>query len=171
MKLILVRHGDAGAYTTPDNERNLSSLGKTQATQTAHFLADLFLTDLLAEYRATDNAIIVSSTYNRAIQTADVINGVFDNLAKPLNTYTIDNITPNDTLSCAIDSLDVFLQNHANDDSTVIVVSHMNLIAKIDAYLTASSPVAFGLAECRVLDMPVFGSDLARCVKTFVPQV
>lgn len=163
MKLILVRHGDAGAYTTPDNERNLSSLGKTQATQTAEFLADLIPTDL--------NVIMVSSTYNRAIQTADVINGVFKKLDKTLDAYSIDNITPNDTLSCAIDSLDVFLQNHANDDSTVIVVSHMNLIAKIDAYLTASSPVAFGLAECRVLDMPVFGSDLARCVKTFVPQV
>lgn len=163
MKLILVRHGDAGAYTTPDNERNLSSLGKTQATQTAEFLADLIPTDL--------NVIMVSSTYNRAIQTADVINGVFKKLDKTLDAYSIDNITPNDTLSCAIDSLDVFLQNHASDDSTVIVVSHMNLIAKIDAYLTASSPVAFGLAECRVLDMPVFGSDLARCVKTFVPQV
>lgn len=163
MKLILVRHGDAGAYTTPDNKRNLSSLGKTQATQTAEFLADLIPTDL--------NVIMVSSTYNRAIQTADVINGVFKKLDKTLDAYSIDNITPNDTLSCAIDSLDVFLQNHANDDSTVIVVSHMNLIAKIDAYLTASSPVGFGLAECRVLDMPVFGADLARCVKTFVPQV
>ncbi len=38
MKIILIRHGDAGAYTHPDSERNLSELGKRQANQTAEWL-------------------------------------------------------------------------------------------------------------------------------------
>jgi len=45
MQLILVRHGDAGAYTLPDHERNLSALGQAQASQTAKWLAENFEPD------------------------------------------------------------------------------------------------------------------------------
>ncbi len=40
MQLILDRHGDAGAYTLPDHERNLSALGQAPASQTSALLAE-----------------------------------------------------------------------------------------------------------------------------------
>ena len=73
MKIILIRHGDAGAYTHPDSERNLSELGKRQANQTAEWLKGY------AEKNGSPD-LFISSPYNRAVQTCQIIKQKFANV-------------------------------------------------------------------------------------------
>ena len=110
MQLILVRHGDAGAYTLPDHERNLSALGQAQASQTAAWLAENF---------EPDHFIV--SPYNRAQQTLAQIQQFFPHV--PVTTY--EGITPDNDADIAVDALGELVGD------CMVVVCHMNIIAKI----------------------------------------
>ena len=72
MQLILVRHGDAGAYTLPDHERNLSALGQAQAHRPQRGFAENF---------EPDHFIV--SPYNRAQQTLAKIQQFFPHVLWP----------------------------------------------------------------------------------------
>ena len=128
MQLILVRHGDAGAYTLPDHERNLSALGQAQASQTAAWLAENF---------EPDHFIV--SPYNRAQQTLAKIQQFFPHALGELV------------------------------GDCMVVVCHMNIIAKIAHILTDDSLEGFALAEARVYDMGILAPSLAAEIKRFVP--
>lgn len=152
MKLILVRHGDAGAYTLPDNERNLSKLGQAQAGQTAQFLQKF----------AIDQ--VISSPYHRAVQTATILTNL------PL--VICDKITPDDDAKNGLLAIahlvdDAIVQNHG----TVLVVCHMNIIAKMADLLDGQGLDGFHLAEARVFDLPFIGVGQGTEIERSVPTV
>lgn len=160
MQIILVRHGDAGAYTQPDSERNLSELGKAQAQQTADWLA--------AHHQPT---LFIHSPYNRAAQTCEILHNALVN-AKNVPVWVNGDITPDDDAKQAVNSLAAQLEQVDNlADACVVVVFHMNIIANVAAILSGSEPDDFSLAEARVLHTEVFAPDLAELVARFVPQV
>lgn len=160
MQIILVRHGDAGAYTLPDNERNLSDLGRAQAKQTAEWLA--------AHYQPT---LFIHSPYNRATQTCEILHSALTNAAD-VPVWINGDITPDDDAKQAVDSLAAQLESIQNpDEACVVVVFHMSVIAKVAAILTGHDPDGFSLAEARVLSAEVFAPNLAETVTRFVPQV
>lgn len=154
MKLILIRHGDAGAYTLPDHARNLSELGQSQAQQTATWLAN--------HYSPT---LFISSPYNRAKQTCEIVKQDFTDI--PLTI--VDNITPDDDPKIAIDTLGELLTN-IDDNACVVVVCHMNIIAYMTSILTGEKPTGFQLAEARVLEMEVVAEYLGNQVGQFIPN-
>lgn len=147
--LLLMRHGDAGAYTTPDHLRNLSPLGQTQAQSSAKWLTRYSI-DLL-----------ISSPYNRAYQTAAI--------AAPSLTHVIcDAITPDDDPKLGLLALAEKIDT-LPEGSVVLVVCHMNIIAKMAGLLTGEPPVPFGLAEVRAYELPCVGLGVATEVASFAP--
>ncbi|MFW2177363.1 MULTISPECIES: SixA phosphatase family protein [unclassified Moraxella] len=157
MKIILTRHGDAGAYTLPDHERNLSDLGKAQATQTAHWLADY-------AKKNGSPTLFISSPYNRAYQTCEIVKQGF-----PTVPHTVfEHITPDDDAKIAIDGLYPLVEDLA-EDSCVVIVCHMNIIAYMASILTGDTPESFGLAEARVFKAEVFAPNLAVEIERFSP--
>lgn len=155
MKLILIRHGDAGAYTHPDSERALSDLGRQQANSTGQWLA--------SHYKIHQ---CISSPYVRARQTADIV-------ISPQDTPKIsvcNAITPNDESMAGLNAIqgliddDVILQ-----DKTVAVVCHMNIIAQMAALLTNTTPEPFALAQARVYELSCIDVGQAVEIERFTP--
>lgn len=162
MKLIFIRHGDAGAYTHPDHARNLSDLGKAQAQQTANWLNEF------AKNNPKPDLFIVSP-YNRAKQTCDIVHQNFSDV--PLQIY--EHITPNDNADNAIKGLDKTIETaqHQNPSlDCVVIVCHMSIVANMVAILTGEHAEGFHLAEARVLETEVFAPSLATEVVRFVPN-
>lgn len=152
MKLILVRHGDAGAYTSPDNERNLSELGKAQATKTAQFLSQFTI----------DQAI--ASPYNRARQTAEILTDL------PLTICP--SITPDDNAKTGLLAIAGLIDDKViQKDGTVLVVCHMNIIAKMADLLDNQGLDSFSLAESRIFELPFVGAGQGVETERFVPIV
>lgn len=160
MKLILIRHGDAGAYTTPDHERNLSTMGQAQAKQTGEFLKDY----LAEQLQGACVDLVIASPYNRAYQTAQVI-------AQAVNytkTLTIcPSITPDDDAKDALMALDELIEPK---HTCIVVVCHMPIVAKLAQLIGASTQAGFELAQASVFDMAVFGIDQGVQVAQFCPD-
>ncbi|WP_019518507.1 phosphohistidine phosphatase SixA [Faucicola boevrei] len=154
MKLILIRHGDAGAYTHPDSERNLSEIGKAQAQKTAKWLQ-----------QNANPTLFISSPYNRAMQTCEIVKQAFADVEHQI----FANITPDDDAQTAINGLADLLAN-MNDDDCVVIVCHMNIIAYMAGLLTGEQPESFGLAEARILETNVLSNGLATQIGKFVPN-
>lgn len=154
MKLILIRHGDAGAYTHPDSERNLSEIGKAQAQKTAKWLQ-----------QNANPTLFISSPYNRAMQTCEIVKQAFADVEHQI----FANITPNDDAQTAINGLADLLAN-MNDDDCVVIVCHMNIIAYMAGLLTGEQPESFSLAEARILETNVLSNGLATQIGKFVPN-
>lgn len=160
MKLILIRHGDAGAYTTPDHERNLSTMGQAQAKQTGEFLNHY----LAEQLHGACVDLLISSPYNRAHQTAQVIAQVV-NYTKP--PTICQSITPDDDVKQALMALDELIEpKHA----CIVVVCHMPIIAKLAQLIGARTQAGFELAQASVFDMAVFGVDQGVQVAQFCPD-
>lgn len=163
MKLIFIRHGDAGAYTHPDHARNLSDIGKAQAQQTADWLYDY------TQKNAMSPDLFIVSPYNRAQQTGDIVRHNFP--TTPLEIY--EHITPNDNAINAIKGLDHIIETalHTNPNlDCVVIVCHMSIVAYMVAILTGETAEGFTLAEARVIETPVFAPDLATEITRFIPQ-
>lgn len=163
MKVIFIRHGDAGAYTQPDNARNLSELGKAQAQQTADWLNDF------AKKNVTPDLFIVSP-YNRARQTCDIVRQNFSDV--PLQIY--EHITPHNNADNAIKGLDKIIETAQNENPNldcVVIVCHMSIVAYMVSILTGDTVEGFNLAEARVLETEVFAPNLATEMTRFVPKV
>ncbi|WP_394260926.1 phosphohistidine phosphatase SixA [Moraxella boevrei] len=154
MKLILIRHGDAGAYTHPDSERNLSEIGKAQAQKTAKWLQ-----------QNANPTLFISSPYNRAMQTCEIVKQAFADVEHQI----FANITPDDDAQTAINGLADLLAN-MNDDDCVVIVCHMNIIAYMAGLLTGEQPESFSLAEARILETNVLSNGLATQIGKFVPN-
>lgn len=166
MKLIFIRHGDAGAYTHPDHERNLSDLGKAQATQTANWLNAYFKDSAKTN---TKPDLFIVSPYNRARQTCDIVRQNFVDV--PLEIY--EHITPNDNADNAIKGLDKLIETAQNQNPNldcVVIVCHMSIVANMVAILTGERAEGFHLAEARVLKTDVFSPNLANEITRFVPN-
>lgn len=159
MKLIFIRHGDAGAYTLPDSERQLSALGQSQAMATGQWLAE--------HYTASQ---VITSPYHRARQTAQIVIDCQPSLS-PLALSVCEHITPNDEAIAGLDAIARLIDDKLwLNGGVVVVVCHMNVIAKMVAYLTGESPYGFDLAEARVLDVEMMAQAVASLDKRFVPM-
>lgn len=160
MYLILIRHGDAGAYTLPDHQRALSDLGQRQITQTAKWLQS-------RPYLA--NSQYIASPYRRAQESLTVL---LDNLSAQAPITTYEHITPNDDPSVALQGLGGLTQDEIiNQAGSLVVVCHMNIIAKMASLLTGEYPSGFELAEARVYELPFVATGQARWIDGFVPPL
>ncbi|WP_323841515.1 MULTISPECIES: SixA phosphatase family protein [unclassified Moraxella] len=164
MKLILVRHGQAEPYCDDDAGRRLTHVGKMQASQTADFLVNF------TKNNPVD--VVITSPYHRANQTASIILNELICAGQNPAFMTVKNITPDDNPAVGLDGIDHAVCHQfgtAIDDLTVVIVSHMPIIAHLAATLDGTSPVFFELAECRVFDTPVIAEGLATQIAQFTP--
>ena len=149
MKIILMRHGQAGDYTHPDSARELTDFGCQQATQTADYIVNNYRPDCF-----------VVSPYTRAQQTLKQLQA----LAPTIPVIIQDNITPGDDAHAALNEL-----SHIEAECSV-VVCHMSIIAKIASLLTGENPESFSLAEARVFEMEFVLADMAYEIDRFIPK-
>lgn len=156
MKLILVRHGHAGAYTQPDSERNLTETGKVQAEHTAAWLKQNYLPTQF-----------VSSPYNRARQTLDIISEQWDT---PLPRTEYAGITPDADARRAFKGLAKWSEQAIAENGCLIIVCHMNLVAYLAQLLTGEYQAGFSLAEARVYDIDVWAAGAASEIARFIPE-
>lgn len=160
MKLILVRHGEAnpvdGETIKTDSERTLTERGHAQARQTAEFVlskSDTFSPDLL-----------VVSPFIRARQTMQAFE---DMLGKQAQVY--NHITPVDDDKIALEYLSDLAES--TQSQCVLVVCHMDIVARLHARATADSYRGFLLAEARVLEQTIIADRLSCEIANFVPQI
>lgn len=157
MKVVLVRHGEAGPHAGDDAARALTGRGWLQARSTAEWLR--------GELGTTTGVRLLASPYQRAQETAQV-------LAELLGTpvCTVAAITPDDDPRVALAAIE---EAGAGAD-VLVVVSHMPLVAVLATWLTAGtlgSGRGFGLAEARVLEAELAGPGLATERAVHVPGV
>ena len=149
MKIILMRHGQAGEYTHPDSARQLTDFGQQQAEQTAGYIIDNYQPDYF-----------MVSPYVRAQQTLKQLQAI----APKIPVTIQDNITPGDDARAALAALSRI------EAECLIVVCHMSIIANIASLLTGISPESFALAEARVFEMEFVMSGMATEIDRFVPE-
>ena len=160
MKLIFIRHGQATAYCADDAGRNLTEFGQAQAHETAGYIAG-----------GHDVDLIVASPFNRAYQTAQILQTALENEGRAVELITLDSITPDDDPMQGLDDLDKLLQAKSiGDDACVVVVCHMPIVAHMVAILTGLGAVSFDLAGVAVLETPVIAPDLAQEIAYFSPK-
>lgn len=153
MQLILVRHGEAGQHHQ-DSQRELTERGLSQARQTADYICQHYHPDAL-----------VVSPYVRAQQTLEALSSKLPDV--PVTVF--ENITPLDDHVPAID--DFLAHAEAKQAQCMVVVCHMDIVARICAALTGDAFVGFSLAEARVLEQTVIAASLSRQVAHFIPDV
>lgn len=140
MQLILVRHGEAGRQFVHDAERTLTALGEQQAASIAQQVLERYSPDRL-----------ICSPLLRAQQTMQA----FARLCPEVPVQQVDGIKPEDDPAQALMAL------AALEGRCIVVVCHMDIIARMAALLLEDWPQPFGLAEARVLEMPVISAGMA----------
>lgn len=158
MKLFLMRHGEAEAVVTTDAERALTETGREQAAQTA-----VWIQQQLKE----ESVALFCSTYRRANETANIIGERLGVSALP-----IDRITPEDDPRSAWKSIESALSRMDDRITSVVVVSHMPLVAALTGWLTdgvSGTGRGFLLAEVRLLHADLLEAGLAEVTASFVP--
>ncbi len=138
MKLLIMRHGDAGQYQVKDSDRELSELGILEAQVMAKWL------------NASDCQIdkVIVSPYVRAQQTAKHILDILN--CKP-QVDTLSLITPDGSATEVHDFLDGMFAGQKHDN--VLMVSHMPLVSYLCSEMTfdAQSPI-FPTAAIAMID-------------------
>lgn len=155
VNIILIRHGQAEAFSSSDANRALTPLGEQQAQKTAAWL-------LSQDYQL--DALLVSP-YVRAQQTAYYIAQLFD-----VPITSCDCITPDDSAQVAFEWLDALL---LPESATIAVVCHMPIVARLAALFTGEplqQVAGFNVAEAQVIELPVFALGLGNVVSRFVPS-
>lgn len=118
MKLLIMRHGQAGMNANIDAERALTNRGIKDAALAGKVLADLGL---------TFDALWVSP-YVRTQQTADEVCRAYPELERINNA----DLTPDAPLRSLVESI-----KHSAHES-LLVISHQPLVSDLVAYLTES---------------------------------
>lgn len=151
MQLILIRHGEAGVHKQ-DSQRELTLRGHQQALQTARYICEHYQPDRL-----------IVSPYVRAQQTMQA----FSTQLPHTPVMTLPNITPMDDHFAAIDSIASYAEQH--NAACVVVVCHMDIVARITAALTNDAFRSFALAEARVLDQVAICKGFSTQIANFIP--
>lgn len=115
MKITLMRHGEAVPFAPTDAERLLTPTGRGEATRTANLLLQ----------GGFAPKIILSSTHQRAIETAGLVADICD-CDQP---KAIAGITPEDDWTAAMG----IIEAHATDG--LLVVFHQPILAQIVGHL------------------------------------
>lgn len=155
MRVVLVRHGKAEPHAAHDAARALTPRGHAQALAAAGWLREA-LGD-------AGDIRLLASPYRRAQETAAPIAG-----ALGLEVLTVAEITPDDDPRRALAAIEAAAQGAG----TVVVVSHMPLVAGLAGWLqegVLNVGRGFDLAEVRVLEAELPAPGLAREVAVFVP--
>ncbi|STZ55629.1 Phosphohistidine phosphatase sixA [Moraxella lacunata] len=162
MKLIFIRHGQATAYCADDAGRNLTEFGQAQASQTAMHLTERYSLDM-----------IVASPFNRADQTAKILQNTATGQGQSPTFITLGSITPDDDPVAGVADIERIVTSHYGHehDKTIAVVCHMPIVARMVAHLDADGlpPPMFDLAEYRVMTADVIAQGLARQSERFSP--
>lgn len=164
MRLIFVRHGQAAPYCEDDAGRDLTDFGRLQASQTAEFL--------LGHTQESPIDVIIASPYNRADQTAKILQSTLMAVGQNPTFITISSITPDDNPAVGLDDIECAIRHRFGVDTehlTVAIVCHMPIVARMTAILDGLSPTSFELAECRVFQMSVISEGLATQIAQFIP--
>ena len=165
MKLIFIRHGQATAYCNDDAGRNLTEFGQSQASETAKYLSTNHHVDL-----------IIASPFNRADQTARILQKTLISQGDTPTFITLGSITPDDDPKQGIDDIDNLIVEHFQgvdtSDKTIAIVCHMPIVAKMVAILDGDGLPApmFDLAEYRVLKTDIIAPELAVQIERFSPK-
>ncbi len=161
MKLIFVRHGQATAYCADDAGRNLTDFGQQQAHETASYLKGRY-----------PICAIISSPFNRAWQTAQILQETLQADTQTVPLFSLSSITPDDDPQKGLEDIANLLNAHhlSGDDGCVAVVCHMPIVAKMVSVLTALPPVGFDLAGVAVLDVIDVLPELGREIDRFSPK-
>jgi len=149
MKLLIMRHGEAG-WHTQDDQRELTDAGRQQVARVAALLAE---SDSRPE-------LIWCSPLVRARQTAAI---VAERLNCPIEEKLF--ITPDDDPARCLDAL------LANTASPLLLVSHMPLVGSLTSLLIDGHRrgAAFMTAQAVLLDMPIAGPGCADLKNQFFP--
>ncbi|MDO5051224.1 MAG: phosphohistidine phosphatase SixA [Moraxella equi] len=162
MKLIFIRHGQAAAYCADDAGRDLTEFGQAQANQTATHLTERYSLDM-----------IIASPFNRADQTAKILQNTATDKGQNPTFITLDSITPDDDPVAGVADIERIITSHYGHehDKVIAVVCHMPIVARMVAYLDADGlpPPMFDLAEYRVMTADVIAQGLARQSERFSP--
>ena len=141
MKLVLVRHADAGdreewAKTgKPDEQRPLSDKGRTQMTSAADGLRTL----------VPKCDVVVTSPFTRAVQTAEYLRDAYERQLVETKTLEPD---------AAPSAFESWLRNHFDQD-VVIVVGHEPHLGALTTWLmtgASESHVEFKKGGACLLD-------------------
>lgn len=161
MKLLFIRHGQATAYCADDAGRNLTEFGQAQAHETAQFVASNHTLDM-----------IIASPFNRADQTAKILQNTINDKGQHPQFITLPSITPDDDPVQGVADIERIITEHFGHehDKTIAIVCHMPIVARMVSVLDGLPPAMFELAECRVLDTNVIGEGLATQVGRFSPK-
>lgn len=149
MKLIIMRHGEAG-YHARDRQRELTEYGRQAVADVAAEIAE-------SPWRP---AVLWCSPLVRARQTAAIASEI-------LNCPVIekDFITPDDDPGQCLDAI------LETDDSPLMIVSHMPLVGSLATLFVDGHRKGIPLmtAHAIALDMPVMGPGCADLKTQFLP--
>lgn len=154
MKLVLIRHAEAESMRTSDAERALTARGHEQARQTAVWLKKML---------EGQTPQLLVSPYVRARQTAAAITE-----AMALEPQLLTELTPDVDPRHALRAIEECVMAE-----TVVVVTHMPLVAALASWLesgTLSAGGGFMLAEARLLETDILAASTARIDGHYFPE-
>ncbi len=134
MKLWLMRHGEAGAPSRRDADRELTAHGRQQVAEMAAHLKDQPL------------AGIVCSPYVRARQTTDIVLEVLG-VEKP--TLIVPWLVPDEPVQSVVRQLDSL------PEGDLLLVSHQPMLGLLGSWLCEGSlaqPLPLGTASLACLE-------------------
>ncbi len=149
MKLILVRHGEARRDQQPDGVRALTALGRAQAASTAQ--------QVLARWRPD---VLISSPLLRAQQTLQA----FVERLPGVPVQQLHSIKPDD------DAAQALMDLNGVEGDCVLVVCHMDIVARMAALLLEDWPQGFALAEARAIELPVLAAGMGTELWRVLPH-
>lgn len=161
MKLFILRHGDAETYASSDDQRQLTTRGRRNVTETAK--------KYIQELGSVSNILV--SPYVRAQQTADIVVSSLSSQsttqATELSVSTVDFITPNIAPQTVINTL--FSRQEQMPDDNILLVSHQPLVGSLINFLCQRQPgVMSGYpmspASMACLEMDVIAAGCAELV-------
>lgn len=163
MKLIFIRHGQAAPYCEDDAGRDLTEFGQEQAAETASYLVERHKLDM-----------IISSPFNRAEQTAKILQQIANANHQSPEFLILGSITPDDDPVAGMTDIERAISSSYGHehDKTIAIVCHMPIVARMVAYLDADGlpPPMFDLAEYRVLQTDVMAQSLASQIERYSPK-
>lgn len=143
--LVIVRHGEAEAARSSgvgaDAERALTAVGRAQIAQTSVWLKQYFSATAGIHAASTANIALFASPYRRTAQSADILH---TELAISSAVQSEELLIPDADLATTIQWLSTI------DAETVVLASHMPIVALLVERLTAQS-IAFTPAASAIL--------------------
>lgn len=147
MKLIIMRHGQAGWNAPSDAQRPLTRQGRNEIKRTADKLKLAKVDKVLA------------SPYLRAQQSGEIVAGA---LGCPMDT--MNGITPDDSPFEAINALP--------QSGTILLASHMPLVSALTGLLcegSIHSGPGFATANAAILEMDIPSMGMATLIEMVRP--